>query len=48
MEDKEDITYPIKIKKELWKEFKDTIPRTENINDTIVELIKKEVIKCKK
>ena len=41
----EEITYPIKVKKELWDKFKDSIPRTKNLNESIVELIEKEVKK---
>jgi len=41
----EEITYPIKVNKGLWDKFKDTIPRTKNLNEAIVELIEKEVKK---
>ena len=47
MENKEDIqvtiTYPIIIETNLWDKFKDTIPRSVNLNDAIIELIEKEV-----
>jgi len=47
MENKEEtqntITYPIIIDTKLWDSFKDTIPRSINLNEAIIELIKKEV-----
>jgi len=41
----EEITYPIKVKRNLWDKFKDTIPRTKNLNEVLVGLIEKEVRK---
>lgn len=41
----EEITYPVKVKRVLWDKFKDTIPRTKNLNEAIVELIENEVNK---
>lgn len=36
------------IEKEIWENFKKIIPRTETLNDTIVELIKKKLKKEEK
>ena len=35
----------LEIEKEIWNKFKEKTPRTITLNDAIVELIKKEVIK---
>jgi hypothetical protein len=45
MESKEQdtITYPIIIETKLWEEFKDKVPRSINLNDALVDLIKQEV-----
>ncbi len=43
MTNKEEITYPIKIEKELWDKFKNKIPRSITLNEAIINLIKKEV-----
>ena len=45
MNNKEEVTYPLKINKLIWKRFKDKIPRTENLNDYLVRLIEKEAEK---
>ena len=38
------VTYPLNIDEDLWKSFKDLVPRTKNLNDALVELIKDEVL----
>lgn len=35
----------LEIEKPLWESFKDIIPRTITLNDAVVDLIKKEVLK---
>ena len=38
-----EIQYPLKIDEELWKRFKETVPRTKTMNEALVELIKEKV-----
>jgi len=33
----------LEIDKDLWKRFKELIPRTEKLNDAVIKLIEKEV-----
>ncbi len=35
----------LEIEKELWFKFKEKVPRTQTLNDKLIELIKKEVDK---
>ena len=37
----------LKIDKDLWKKFKEKVPRTKTLNEAIIELIKKETDKIK-
>lgn len=45
---KKQITFPLKIDKDLWDEFKDHVPRTIKLNDIITSLIKEHLIKKEK
>jgi len=38
--DEEEITYPIKISKKLWDEFKAKVPKTFTMNEAVIEAIK--------
>lgn len=42
-EDKDFITYPIKVEENLWNKFKDIIPRTKNLTEAIIELIEEKI-----
>jgi len=37
------LSYPIKIRRELWEEWKKTIPREINLNEAVVNLIEQDV-----
>lgn len=36
-------SYPIEVDSDLWEEYKDTVPRSKNLEDPIVEFIEKRV-----
>ena len=40
---KEEITYPLRIRRDLWERFKALVPRTKTLNEALVELIEREV-----
>lgn len=37
--------YILKVDKELWTKFKDTVSKNQSINDVIVEMIKERIEK---
>ena len=43
MENEETKTYPFEVEKELWEEWKDTIPRSQNLDDALRELIEADL-----
>lgn len=45
MESKQTITYPIIIEEELWNQFKGIVTKNKTLNDAIIDLIKKEIVK---
>lgn len=45
MDENNEIVYPLKIRKDLWRKFKEKIPRTKTLNTALIELVEKEVSK---
>ena len=37
------ITYPLVVKKNLWRKFLDTLPKSRTINESLNEIIEREV-----
>ena len=43
MNKEEIVTYPIKIKRGIWEEWKKQVPREMNLNEAIVGLIERDI-----
>jgi len=40
-------TYPLQIEEDLWGDYKDTVPRSQNLDDPLIEFIKNRVEQAK-
>jgi len=40
--------YLLDVPNELWKKFKEIVPKNQNLNDTIIKLIEEKLNECKR
>lgn len=36
-------TYPLEVNEELWEDYKDTVPRSQNLDDPIIGFIEQRI-----
>jgi len=38
-----EIQYPLRVDEELWKKFKEMVPKTKTMNEALIEMIREKV-----